>query len=122
MLPHVISGSALAVYIDGQNRTIDNSHPNFTAIRSALREGEPADIVRPLINIAEALKNTVLFEHGMIQVGYDEVTLNGEPIHNYLVNVILKMAQKNQPVEPWVRFLERLLMNPNEEIRQDLFR
>ncbi|APH74116.1 hypothetical protein [Aquibium oceanicum] len=118
MTPHIISGNTVTVFIGGDLRTIDSSHPNFTEIKDALREDQP---VEDLIDISAALRKQVLYEDDLIRVGYDTLNYNDQPLHNYLTQRIIEMAKYKQPIAPWIAFLKRVQMNPDQEIRDDLF-
>ncbi len=115
MTPHIISGNTITAFIGGELKTIDDSHPNYDAIRTGLRAGNDVD---HLLDVAAAL---ALYEDDLVKVGWDGLTYNDQPLHDYLSSRIIEMARMKQPIDPWVKFLKRLQLNPNPEIREDLF-
>ena len=118
MVPHIVSGNTVTAFIGGDLKTIDDSHPNFEEIKSGLRSGED---VGHLFDIAAAIRGQLLYEDDLIKVGFDGLTYNDQPLHNYLTQRIVDMARRKMPIAPWVAFLKRLQHNPDPRIRNDLY-
>ncbi|RWH50247.1 MAG: hypothetical protein E5V72_02200 [Mesorhizobium sp.] len=119
MIPHVISGNTISAFVGGDLKTIDSSHPNFDTIKRRLREG--GDVGDDLFDLAAALRKHLLYQDDLIRVGYDGLTYNDEPLHNYLTLKIIDLLSRGQPATPWINFLKRLQLNPDVGIKNDLF-
>ena len=74
-----------------------------------------------MLDVASELRDQLLYEDDLVKVGWDGLTYNDQPLHDYLSSRIIEMARSKQPIDPWVKFLKRLQINPNPEIRDDLF-
>jgi len=118
MIPHVISGNTISVFIGGDLKTLDSSHPYFDEIKHRLRTGN--DDLLELLDMKTALKK-VLYEDDAITVGYDTLLYKGTPVHNYLATKIIDFVRTNQQATPWINFLKRLQQNPDPEIKDHLF-
>ncbi|MER8983906.1 hypothetical protein [Mesorhizobium sp. M0843] len=119
MIPHVISGNTISAFVGGDLKTIDSSHPNFDIIKRRLREN--GDLGEDLFDLAAALRKHLLYEDELIRVGYEGLTYNDEPLHNYLTLRIIDLLKRGQPATPWINFLKRLQLNPEPVIKNDLF-
>ncbi|WP_353645698.1 hypothetical protein [Mesorhizobium sp. WSM2239] len=121
MIPHIISGNTVTAFVGGDLRTVDSSHPNFDEIRTRLRAGAVEHEIVPLLDIASALRDMLLYEDDIIKVGYDCLTYNDRPLNNYLTRKIIDMARAKIPISPWIAFLKRLQDNPDPEVKDGLF-
>lgn len=120
MTPHVISGHTISAFIGGDLKTIDASHPNFETIKLKLRTGDDTELYE-LFDLEAALRKSLLYEDEIVTVGYDTLMFNGEPLHNYLTGRIIATLSAGQPATPWLNFLKRVQMNPDPEVRNNLF-
>lgn len=99
---------------------IDDTDPRFAKVAALLREKPP--------RTEEALKlmdlKTVVMEAaaGRVAVSQSGVTFEGQPVGGYMAERLVQMAGMGIPVEPWMRFMDNLMENPNADAREDLFR
>lgn len=120
MLPHRISDRSLSVLVDGRFRTITNQAINFDAIVDLLRSGEATeDAVRDLIDIPSFIKKRTF---GRVEVTDGEVVFNGMVQSGYMADRILQHLHAGVDIEPYARFLDGLMDNPTEYVREDLFK
>lgn len=118
MTPYVVSGNTITAFIGGDLKTISSDHPNFGTIKRGLRDGLE---VSHLFDLADALRQHLLYEDELVTVGHDGLLFNGEPMDNLLTSKIWGLLQRGQPATPWLNFLKRLQHNPNEAVREELF-
>ena len=110
-IPWTLSGSTLALVLDGQPKTLETDHPNFAAVLSALRCGD-WDLIPSLIDIAQNITNLA---DGRIKVCGDEVFYLGQPIANSLTDRMLCMIREGvKTLSPMCNFLENCMANPNK--------
>jgi len=120
LLPHRISARSLSVLIDGRFRTISNEALNYGAIVELLRSGEATDDqVRDLIDIPTFIKKVTF---GRVEVTEGEVVFNGLPQTGYMADRILAHLHAGMDITPYARFLDNLMDNPSEYVREDLFK
>ncbi|TPL42560.1 MULTISPECIES: hypothetical protein [unclassified Mesorhizobium] len=119
MIPHVISGNTISAFIGGDLKTIDSSHPNFATIKQRLREG--TEVGEDLFDLAAALRRHLGYEDELVKVGPDGMTYNDRPINNFLTMRIIDLVRRGQPATPWINFFKRLQLNPDPNVRDELF-
>ncbi|MDW9491742.1 hypothetical protein [Sinorhizobium meliloti] len=120
MLPHRISDRSLSVLVDGRFRTITNQAINFDAIVALLRSGEATeDAVRDLIDIPTFIKKATF---GRVEITEGEVVFNGIVQSGYMADRILQHLHAGVDIGPYARFLDNLMDNPSEYVREDLFK
>ena len=99
--------------------TFDVSHPNYSKVVEAIKEGRFED-VPDLANIARSV-NT--FSAGKLEV--DElsgtVRYQGTMIDNSLTERLLAMMREGFDVTPMIAFLENLMLNPSKRAVDELY-
>lgn len=115
-IPVAYSVNAGVVIIVGKD-SISWDHANREAILDCIREGRFEDI-KELISYEEAINK---FGDGKLVVIGNEVTYNGENIDGALHARIISMIQMKLPVDPLVKFLERIQLNPSRRVIKELF-
>lgn len=124
-LSFIVSGSGrIAAVANGQPYTVDSDHPNYKAIKDAMKAGDAdafvklVDIPKTIERWADTRPNTdgkkVRVQNGVIFYGDREV-------HNTLTKRILWMMDEGFGVEPFLLFLENLMENPSRRAVQELY-
>ena len=114
-----ISAISASVLLQNRMRTLKSNHPNFSAVVDHLNSGgRDEDYLASLIDIPAFLARET---HGLVTVSDNSVRYNGEAIHNHLAARILTHLREGISIQPLALFLDRLMKNPNEEIRSDAF-
>lgn len=116
-IPAIVTETSITLMIDGQSQAITDSHPNYTKIREALREGN-YDIIPGLVDVAKSI-NT--FGQGFVTVDNGIVNYRGQPLHNSLTRRILSMMAEGFNVQPMIMFLENLMENPSKRAVDELY-
>lgn len=127
----------LIVVIDyGEPYTIRNTNKDFESILGTLR-GFSNDTERhtsnglflsddekeSLINsLDEALRVRKWFAGSSIELRDGHIYYNNELIHNYLVDVILRMMDEGENVDPLTNFLSKMLTNPDNQVQEQLYK
>lgn len=104
----------LTAFVNGEPETIDESHPNFARILAALRSNG---------DVGDLLSHTTLFENldAKVEVRDDGVYYGDWAIHNSLTATIERYQQEGRDTSGLVKFMERLMNNPSENSRDQLF-
>lgn len=113
---------AINVLIDGRARAVDNTHPNFNALKDAIKKGAPTgtfdlDLIRSLIDIPSFVAKATV---GRVQIGGDRVLFDGNEIKGFYVTRLIAMLQEGLPIEPLARYLERREQNPVLTAKEEL--
>jgi hypothetical protein len=104
----------ITTFSDGEPVTLDEAHPNFARILAALQSnGE----------IGHLLSTTPMFENldANVEVREDGVYYGDWAIHSNLTDTIQRYPQEGRDTSNLVKFMERLLENPSENSREQLF-
>jgi hypothetical protein len=91
-------------------------HPNYLRIVQALTTGEDAT---PFLSVTAGI---AALEDDRVVVTDNQVTFNGEVIHNYLTGTILRYQREDRDTTNLIRFMERLAENPSRHSRDQLFK
>ena len=115
--PFIIQGSNLTVVIDGNPHTISNTHVTFDKVKEAIKAGDwqkVKDIIEP---------KKVILSYGMGDVSIQGQTLywKGKPWHNAMATRMVQMLTDGFPIEPMVKFMENLMLNPSNRSVTELY-
>lgn len=120
MLPHRISLRSITVVLDGKVRTISNEAANYNAIVEALRQPEHDEqFIRDLIDIPSFIKRLTF---GRVVIEGDKVLFNGDTQSGYMADRIINHLHAGVDIAPYARFIDNLMDNPTEYVREDLFK
>ncbi|AUE22873.1 membrane integrity protector [Aeromonas phage Ah1] len=106
------------IMADGKTFTADSSHESF---RKALDLCIAGDVLKALglINVAKGVSS---YAGTNIEIKNDTVYFKGMEVGNSVVERIIQSMHEGKPFEKWVRFLEKLLANPNKRVVGELFK
>lgn len=115
--PFIIQGSNLTVVIDGTPHTISNTHITFEKVKEAIKAGDwdkVKDIIEP---------KKVVLNYGQGNVSIQGTTLywKGKPWHNAMATRMIQMLTDGFPIDPMVKFMENLMLNPSNRSVQELY-
>lgn len=124
MIPYVMLDQSITIYIDGEPRSVPRDWDKIDALISALKD-EDAAAVRRLVagyKSAQAAVNRLAGPNlPRIVVTRRSVTLDGEPVHSALARRMIDIANTGLPLDPWVKFMQNLYLNPAEYARDELY-
>ena len=117
-LSGIVSGDGtLTVVLNGKPYSIPKNSLYYNGAKESLKNRD-----------VEALKQSIDLEYGLTKKSGGKVTYengviscNGQPVHNALTERIYKLIQEDFPFEPMLKFLENVLLNPDEESVKDLY-
>jgi hypothetical protein len=121
-LSYIITATGITAVIDGETMTVTSDNPSYGQVLDAIKEGaEPSEIAE-LFRAAIAIKRYFRGTGGIEVDEYlGEITYRGEVIHNVVVDRILQFMADDLPVDPLIKFLERLLANPSRRSVEELY-
>jgi hypothetical protein len=100
-----------------------SGHPNFDAIIEALVAGDAErDEVVGLFDVSQAVQSRFENLSDRVQVGSGRVLFDGAEVDNSLTKQIVRfLSEKVSDWKPLVNFMERVMDNPNEHSREQLY-
>lgn len=110
----------LTLLLDGKLKTVGNDHAKYREILDDLKQERYEGILEKL-DLAAALDNFVS-PSGKLRVTNGVVTYRGRIIQFEFVDRLLQMLDEDLPVLPFVRFIERSMLNPSRSCIQELYR
>jgi hypothetical protein len=103
---------------DGNTLSVEKDHKNYQEIIHNLAIGEYKDALNKM-SIVHKLAN---LEFGNFVVSVTGITFNGKPIKNAIVDDLLLMFGRKEPMEHLLKFFENLMMTPSEHIYTHLWK
>lgn len=114
-----ISDKSITVVIGGRVRSVSASSVNFPKLRDALKQKpQDLDLIKDLVDIPSFIARET---HGRVSVSNDEVRFENKPVHGVIATRILSHLREGIDISPLANFLDRLMNNPLEGVRDDLF-
>lgn len=107
-------------FSSGDVKSCDSTHPQFDTILTGATTGDESII--DLFSISKTVEKRFERLSERITVRDGEVRLDEVPLHNSLTDAILRALNEGEDDwRPLVKFFERLLANPNEHSREQLY-
>lgn len=114
----IISDSGvISLYFDNQIFAIETDHPNYYAIREALKNRDDNGL-RKALNVKEALFE---LSQGRLTILGDEVSYDGQPLHNAMTERLLTLIRNQYPFEYFINFINNVMLNPSKTAVDELF-
>jgi hypothetical protein len=109
----ITPGTGITAVINGETHTITSDNASYGEVLGAIKAGEDPLYIADLFRTANAVKR---YSKGAFEVSADGATLlfRGEEIRNVVVDRIFLFMREGLPVDPLLRFLEKLLNNPSK--------
>ncbi len=112
------TGASVTAVIEGRSYTVREDHPSFTLIRNAIRAELPGATVEKLFDTVKAIES---YACGKVEVREGKVYHGGTELHSQLTERITSLMREGYPCEYLCRFLDRLMANPSERARKELY-
>src|SRR5688572_16730370 len=119
--------AALTVIVDGTVRSATKDHPNWPQLVGligpdmTIDDSHAATLIRlldPSVGVQEYFER---FSE-RVTVSNGHVYLDQEPVNDELADNILAYIEEGHDPAPYVNFLEKVVTNPNEHSREQLYR
>jgi hypothetical protein len=108
-LPYIVQDDGITVFVDKKPHHVKSSSKNYTKLKQALKNKE-WDKVESLVSYGTAIKT---FSQGKMKLDRGVVTYNNKELPTELAKRIIKMIDEEMDLEPLIKFIERLHMNPS---------
>lgn len=123
-LDYVVTRNAITITVGEESRTVDRTFHKFAKLKKGLIGSEFSDEVLVSSFEAMCLKRVIeTFSEGNLVVNHTDSTIyyGSFEVKNSLVGHIFKLLEDGDDVLPMVRFLDKLLANPKEDIVEELY-
>jgi hypothetical protein len=117
MYPYIMQGKNLVIVMGTNSHTINPSHLAYSKILDAVKASDWESVK----NLIEPQKVVLAYGKGNISVQGDRLFWKGQEFSNFLADKIIQMLQDGFPVEPMVRFMENLMLNPSKRAVTELY-
>lgn len=117
MIPFILQGANIVLYVNGQPVIVDTSHVNYKAVKEAIL-AQDWDTVKEMATVKAAVMKA---SNGRVAVTEDQVTFDGQPVHNALSRRMLQMFTEGFPIAHFCKFMENLDANPSYRARNELY-
>ena len=117
-IPFLLQGKNIILVVDGKSHNISrDTHIAYDKIVEALK-AEDWELLKDLV---EPKKIIVNFSGGNVTINGDELLWKGQPFHNSIASRMIEMFKEGFPIEPMVKFMENLMMNPSKRSVDQLY-
>jgi hypothetical protein len=116
-LPFILGPDFISVISNGVPHTIYSNDGRFAKLKTAIKD-KHWDSVPQIVSLPRAI---ALFSSGNVQVFDGQVIYKDKPVHNSITERILEFIREGFPFEPLVRFMDKLMENPSERSREQLY-
>ncbi len=119
MIPHSFTATGISIFANGKPYMIPTDHINYNNIIEALKN-KKWDAIIDLIDI-KGFVEKISFGNIIITED-DDVYYRNYKVNAYLANHIIELTQNKLPVDSIINFTEKLMTNPNIDVRDDLYK
>jgi hypothetical protein len=123
-----ITPKSINLCIGGRMRTLDKSHANFSAVLHSVKvyqtEKDPdlrEALIRDIMDLVDVPTFIARVTEGKVQISEDAVFYDGKKTHDVIAQRLLSMLAEGFDVTPLARFMDKMMLNPYENTRQDLY-
>jgi hypothetical protein len=104
--------------------TANDGHPAWHQILTAIADGAEYEALVALFNPAQAISNRFESIGHRVSVRGDTLYFDGDAVHSALTDHILRLLNEGDEdwAETYVAFYEKLMNNPSENSREQLYR
>jgi hypothetical protein len=118
MFPFILNSDSLTIVEGGRVHTIMSDNPKFDEVISSLTTGNEEEVLEA-INDAYKIDK---FLGKKCVVKDDSLYYDGLELHGAIIERAKSFIKKDIPVDPLLRFIEKLMMNEDLESVKDLYR
>lgn len=121
---YTVTKNQITIFCNDESRSVDKGYPKFKSLRKRLIEQDFSDsVLSEVYDLLNLPKFVETFSEGNITVnhGTGQVFYGTFEIKNSVVDRMMNMLSDKEDVKPLVKFLELLMMNPKENVIEELY-
>jgi len=124
-IPYTITPKSINVLVDGRMRTLNETHPNYSAVKDVLKNlpyyDSFADAKHDLCILLDIPAYIARITEGRVQVCDNAVLFDGKETHNVIATRMLEHLRTGTDVRPLARFMQLAETNPDLSAYEELF-
>ena len=117
-ISYIIKDDSINLVLNNKPFTVDSNHPNFSAVKEAIKSGQSEDQIENLASIKKAISAST---GGLITIKGNSIYYRAKKLHNVITNRILNLLNEGFNVLPMLNFLENLHQNPSRRSVEQIF-
>lgn len=110
---------SVIVVVDGEPHIAASTHPNYNEIVSRASLGD--ETVVELFDVSKTVATKFQGLTERVSVANGRVYLDGDEMNSPLTRQIVRFLEQGEDFGPLANFLEKLMQNPNEHSREQLY-
>lgn len=111
---------SLTVFLDGEMYIATTEHPRWDEIFAGVQRDDPSVI--DLFNLEKPLQRKFAQLSDRVTIENGNVFFDGDAVHGAIVDNIIRFhEQEVDNWEPLVKFLDKVMSNPNQHSREQLY-
>lgn len=115
-IAYTITPSSVNLLLHGRMRTLNSTHPNFSAVREALKNyglyGASPELEARIADLTDIPQFIAKVTAGRVKVGDNAVYFDDKEVRGVIAKRLLDMLGQGFNISPLARFLDRLMSNP----------
>ena len=116
-IPYIIQADTVTVFVKNRPHTINRTHTHYEAVIKAIKSSD-WDAIPKLVDIREVL---VDYAFGKVTIENNQIKWNGKSITNGMTRRILDMFKQGFAIEPMIRFMDKVMLNPSTYAVDELY-
>lgn len=124
-IAYTITPSSVNLLLHGRMRTLNSTHPNFSAVREALKNyglyGASPELEARIADLVDIPQFIAKVTAGRVKVGDNAVYFDDKEVHGVIAKRLLGMLGHGFNISPLARFLDRLMANPIPTAADELY-
>lgn len=124
-IAYTITPSSVNLLLHGRMRTLNSTHPNFAAVREALKNyglhGSSPELEARIADLVDIPQFIAKVTEGRVKIGDTSVFFDDKEVHGVIAKRLLSMLGQGFNVAPLARFLDRLMSNPIPTAADELY-
>lgn len=118
-LPYIITPKGVSVMLNGKMRTLAKESKNYEALCEELVK--PTHDLERIACLCDIRTHLQMQKYADVCVREDAVLYKGEVIHGVIAEKLSRMLRAGEDLEPLSLFLDKLMQNPSEASRNELY-
>lgn len=124
-IAYTITPSSVNLLLHGRMRTLNSTHPNFSAVREALKNyglyGASPELEARIADLTDIPQFIAKVTAGRVKVGDNAVYFDDKEVRGVIAKRLLDMLGQGFNISPLARFLDRLMSNPIPTAADELY-
>lgn len=122
MVPHIRTKDGLSLVLNGNPYFVHQDDPHFADVHKSVKEEWAIDMVLEIFDRVKKKLSSIKDLSPRLSFDGAQILLDDEPLHNYAAERLIVAIESNDPVDPVVNFIERLMHNTSNQVIEHLYR